>query len=713
MIISILNYALSLALLIYGFRVRFRSAESQNTQLIFYYCIAAAVAALGLGAGYSAALSRYPGAALFFIRLTATAVAGTHIIVFLLAFSFPYERNLRLLRTVGMLLWIALGIVILFSDMYEVQVSWEAGELVHVRGTLFIPVTVGGFALGILSGIILFIRRLFFKSQIYKLQTLLVVVGLLSGYIVTFSLAVLLPVQFGLVWTYPFMMLGGTLLAFTLGYGISITRLIDIGSVASSLISFILYSLVVGGISGIVYSLSFLLIREMPFIVIVLAGMAVFLIADIFSGKLRARFKALLQGQGAYAERLEDGLSKIDYSKGRDVVITEFIQQLQSTMGCSSVHLLIENDEEQLVVVGSTNNKMVAEYNKIPRKSPAIDHLLNEDVSILIKTEIVTNYDYHTVKDELLELLDSYNADALVLLRDGRSVIGALLLGAKSNGSEFLDYDYDTLRRVYGKLFVTAYYLKNIAQESLVMTVDRELEYSEQIIQSLQENMDKIEHHHADIAFMSRSARKLGGDFIDFIRLTKDRYICVMGDVSGKGLNASMSMIILKSVIRTYLKETKDFKTLIIRVNSFIKEYLPRGTFFAGFIGLFDFNERSLYYVNCGIPTMLLLSTSYNNPVEIQGAGKVLGFVKDIAPYINVRKAGFKAGDILLVTTDGLIDAESVRGVRFGKERLQASLLENRSLSSERIVRFLNEDVTEFVSQEINDDITILTIKFI
>lgn len=713
MIISILNYALFVTLLIYGFRVRFRGSESQNSQLIFYYCIATALAALGLGVGYSAAVSGNSGAALFFIRLTAASVAGTHIIVFLLALSLPYERNIRFLRAFGMILWAAVALVILFSDYYEVQITWEAGELLHVRGPLFLPVTVGGFSLGILGGIMLFIRRFLFKSQIYKLQTLLVIVGLLLGYIITFTLAVLLPVWFGLTWTYPFMMAGGTLIAFTLGYGVSITRLIDIRAVASSLLSFILYSIVVGGITGTVYALLAMILGDTPYIVMILAGAVVYFVFDILSDKLRVQFKVLLQSHGAYAEQLEEGLSQLDYSKGRDVVISEFMQQLQSSIGCSSVHLLIENDDEQLVVVGTTNANLSDEYKKIPRKSPAIDHLLNEDVSILIKTEIVSNYDYHTVKDELLSLLDNYDADAFVLLRDGRSVIGALLLGSKLNGAEFLDYDYETLRRIYGKLFVTAYYLKNIAQESLVMTVDRELEFSEQIIISLQENMDRIEHPHADISFMTRSARKLGGDFIDFIHLTKDRYMCVMGDVSGKGLNASMSMVILKSVIRTYLKETKDFKTLIVRVNSFIKNYLPRGTFFAGLFGIFDFNERSLYYINCGIPTMLLLSSSYNNPVEIQGAGKVLGFVKDMEPYINVRRASFRAEDILLVTTDGLIDAESVRGVRFGKERIQSSLLENRSLSAERIVRFLNEDVSEFVSQEINDDITMLVIKFI
>ena len=64
---------------------------------------------------------------------------------------------------------------------------------------------------------------------------------------------------------------------------------------------------------------------------------------------------------------------------------------------------------------------------------------------------------------------------------------------------------------------------------------------------------------------------KLGGDFIDFIQLGPDKSLFVMGDVSGKGLNASMSMVILKSVLRTFLSETGDFKQLVVKVNSFIR----------------------------------------------------------------------------------------------------------------------------------------------
>jgi hypothetical protein len=498
-------------------------------------------------------------------------------------------------------------------------------------------------------------------------------------------------------------------MAAAFGYGVTITRLFDLRAAARTAASFSLYALTLGLIAGLAFALLSIPLGGSTFFVTVAAA-AVYLGATRLGAFLRGRYERLLRSRASYGERLEEGLSAIDFSQGRDSVIENFLTLLRDSIGCGAVNLLVENNAGELVNVGSTNG--LTGESGFERKSPGIDLLLNNDVSIILKTEIVTNYEYHDVKPELLALLDRFDADALVLLREGRAINGAVLLGAKLTGGDFTDYDYDTISRVYGKLFVVVYYLKNVAQESLVLTVDRELEFSEQIIQSIQENIDRIVHPAVDISYMTRSTRKLGGDFIDFIRLTQDRFIFVIGDVSGKGLNASMSMVILKSVVRTFLKETKDFKKLVVKTNAFIKANLPRGTFFAGVFGLFDFNERSLYYVNCGVPIMLLLSTAYNNPVEIQGDGKVLGFVKDISPHVMVRKANFKQGDILLVTTDGLTDAESIRGARFGKDRIQSSLLENRSASSERIVRYLSESVSEFVSQELNDDITILAVKF-
>jgi serine phosphatase RsbU (regulator of sigma subunit) len=214
------------------------------------------------------------------------------------------------------------------------------------------------------------------------------------------------------------------------------------------------------------------------------------------------------------------------------------------------------------------------------------------------------------------------------------------------------------------------------------------------------------------LGFLSKSTRKLGGDFIDFVKLSPDRWFFIVGDVSGKGLNASMSMVILKSTVRLFLREEKDFSRLIVKVNAFIKDNLPRGTFFAGVFGLFDFSKDTMYFVNCGIPVMFMFSPQFNNVIEVQGEGRVLGFVKDYAPYLKLRKISLQKGAILFISTDGIIDSESIRNERYGKERVQRCVNEFRGYNAETMVQMTLGSLQTFISGELEDDITLMALKY-
>lgn len=709
MILQLVDFSLFVFLVPFGFWIRYRVADSTNARVIFFHCQSSALVALAVGLSYAFASSGNVSTALFFARLAASMAAGGVLLVAMLACTFPYEKRILPLRAIVLAAWLAVSYLVLFTDGYLAGIAVPAGLFSRIPGSAYWAVSSATFGVGLLSALALLVRRLFFASKIHKLQAGMVGAGLVIGFALAWALAVALPGRVLQEWTWALSPIGAAVLSIVLVYGVTITRLFDVRAAAGAAVAFVVYIVALAAAAGAGFALSREVLAPFGYLALAAGAAAVFLAGAWLASFFQRRYARLLRSIGAYGEKLEQSLSDIDFSRGRDYVIETVLGLLAENVGCSAVNLLIENASGEMANVGSSNGLSAV----FERKSPGIDLLLNDDVSILLKTEVLTNYEYHDVKEELLAVMERFNADALVLLREGRSIIGALLVGSKRTGGEFTDYDFDVLSRVYGKIFVVAYYLKNVAQESLVLTVDRELEYSEQVIQSIQENIDRIEHPAVDISYMTKSTRKLGGDFIDFIRLSPDRFIFVIGDVSGKGLNASMSMVILKSVVRTFLKETKDFKKLVVKTNSFIKANLPRGTFFAGVFGLFDFRERSLYYVNCGVPAMLLLSSAYNNPVEIQGEGKVLGFVKDIAPHVSVRKAAFKQGDALLVTTDGLTDSESLRGVRFGKERIAASLQENRSQSADRIVRYLAESVEEFVGQDLNDDITILTVKFL
>jgi serine phosphatase RsbU (regulator of sigma subunit) len=65
------------------------------------------------------------------------------------------------------------------------------------------------------------------------------------------------------------------------------------------------------------------------------------------------------------------------------------------------------------------------------------------------------------------------------------------------------------------------------------------------------------------------------------------------------------------------------------------------------------------------------------------------------------------------MTTDGLVDSTNLRGERFGKDRVQRMLMDNRTYPSSRIAKFLSDSLSEFVSRELEDDITVLVFKYL
>jgi hypothetical protein len=119
-----------------------------------------------------------------------------------------------------------------------------------------------------------------------------------------------------------------------------------------------------------------------------------------------------------------------------------------------------------------------------------------------------------------------------------------------------------------------------------------------------------------------------------------------------------------------------------------------------------------MYYINCGVPALMMYTQVYNNVIEIQGSGHILGFVKDISPYISVKTTKLNHGDIIMACTDGLIQSHSLRGEQFGKERVQQALLDNSTYPAQRMAQFTFEGLLKFMSKEMEDDVSILVIKY-
>ena len=410
-----------------------------------------------------------------------------------------------------------------------------------------------------------------------------------------------------------------------------------------------------------------------------------------------------------YEAALEKALATIDYADGEmDQITEQMFDILRRNVESSSMSVYILTGQNELEVAYSSNNVNV----KIPLSNPIFDKILNINKNIVVQSQIEKEHDLSLIQKELNDFFKLTKSDAFFILNEGHNIFGIITLGIKASGDHYKEYDYNVFEKLYSYFFVFCYYMRNISNKDIIGIVNREIRMSSQIITSIQENIDHVKNPKIDVGYLMVPAHNIGGEFIDLIRLTDKRHLFVVGDLSGKGIAASMNMVILKSIIRTYLAEVHDFKQLVKKLNTFVRDSLPKGTIFAGLFAMIDFETDTMYYINCGIPTLMMYTQIYNNVIEIQGSGHILGFVKDISPFLSVKTTKLSSGDIFLACTDGLIQAHSLRGEQFGKERVQQALIDNTTYPAQRMAQFVFDGLIKFMSKEMEDDVSILTLKY-
>ena len=434
-------------------------------------------------------------------------------------------------------------------------------------------------------------------------------------------------------------------------------------------------------------------------------------LAIVLAGKLLAAAFTKLSTfrSSSYGAAFEADLAAIDYNDETGDICKKLFEIFQNRANVGSMKVLIAGGNNELnTVFASKGTKPTLTAN-----DPGLEAIRGQDINIFMKNEADGIFALQQKTAEINSFFKATEAEVLIILNEGRHLVGVIALGEKRGGASYDEYDKQIFDKFYSYFFVFGYYMSNIANASVVGTVNREIRMSAQIITSIQENMDPVDNPKMDIGYLMVPAHNIGGEFVDLIRLTDTRHIFVTGALSGKGISASMSMVILKSIIRTYLNSTRDFKKLVSKVNQFIRFSLPKGTFFAGIFCLMDFETDTLYYINCGIPTMLLYTRAYNNVIEVQGNGYVLGFVKDITPLLKVKQIKLNAGDVIAISTAGLINSHSLRGEQYGKDRIKKSMTDNYMYSGMRMCSFLFDDLKRFMAKELDDDITVTMIRYL
>ncbi len=638
----------------------------------------------------------------FLLRLQVLFVY--YFLLSLLHFScfFLAKKQNNVLKIIITVIGLLVSVYTLFYlNLPETMISYQSTESIFdFTNSYYSPY---GFIFPIISIIILLTRSTFHQNNVEKFR--LVISSLV--FILILVLYALLSFNHIGQETVNFLFSFAVLLVLFLLYKIAIIDHVFSQKTVLRFLSLFFKSYVsFAALAAVVFSFMFYYFSENIFLLIL--GSILLLTIFILHIFVRIKVKQRNDSKNGFP-LLDDFFTNLDYSHPSSNIITTFSDTLINVIDASSVDLFVLNGEN-LTMAYTTRN---LHCENIPATAPFLHKLVEEKVFIISKEQISANKRIQEIEDEVMNLFTLCEAQTILLVVGEGRLIGLISLGVKNRSIEYNKNDFDILNSFYPNFFVFMFYVMTDFKESLMGVIKQEIHYSGQVAEAITKNIDAVPNPSVDVGMLCLSMRNLGGDFIESIRLTNTRQMFVLGDVSGRGLNASMCMIIIKSFIRTFLTESGDFIDLLKKVNIFIKHNLPRGTFFAGTFMILDTSEKSLYYVNCGVPGIFLYTQSYNNVIEIQGKGRVLGFLENIEKSLEVKKIDLNPGDIVLTCTDGVTDSISLRGEQYGKRRIEDEITENKSYPAENICTFLYDGIRRFTAKGVSDDISILVLKML
>lgn len=169
----------------------------------------------------------------------------------------------------------------------------------------------------------------------------------------------------------------------------------------------------------------------------------------------------------------------------------------------------------------------------------------------------------------------------------------------------------------------------------------------------------------------TRPANTVGGDFYEIVPLDDGRLVVAIGDVAGKGSPAALLMALLLAMLRTLLDEALTPSALVERLNAQIARHAPPSRFITLFFGVFDPTSGVLVYVNAGHLPPLLRRTDGRVERLLTG-GTALGLAR--SSRYEARETRLMPGDVLVLYSDGITEAEDPAGAAFDEQGLGAVL---------------------------------------
>ena len=443
--------------------------------------------------------------------------------------------------------------------------------------------------------------------------------------------------------------------------------------------------------------------------IVALAVIMAILLAMPFRGRLRQFVERTFDREAfEFRESLMDFGRGLPHILDRRTLATTLEETLPKAMGAKWHHLFVldRRDKKLRLQPGKAS---------LPGGVMSVEFDLSEPLcQYLLEKERPFEVEVSPYRPELVPVLRSaadrlskLPAAIIMGLKRRHELLGLLVMGNKISGDFYDAEDLELLRTVAREAAAAVENIDLFDEVARDRAMQKELEDATDV-QAQLFPADTPSFQSGQVTGRCIPSRSACGDFYDFLELPGRKTGIAIGDVSGKGMAASLLMASVQGLLRTQAPTTVNLGRLVRKINQHLYGSLSGARFCTLFFGVYDDARRHLQFFNAGYPPPLVVTAEGVRFLE--ATGLPLGLFPEIAH--RPKAEALAPGTILVLYSDGVTEAHNTRGENYGVDRLISAVTRARDEDAERLMAKILADVRDFEGGiPLEDDQTLIVLR--
>ncbi|MCU0342283.1 MAG: SpoIIE family protein phosphatase [Ignavibacterium sp.] len=686
--------------------------------------------ALGVFAVLSAAVVLFPLDDLFFMKFIAeqpktALITGSIVIisqvfvqfiVLYFVWSFPVQFKFASKKSVKIALITAAIILSLTGIIIASSLYWTNFNSLKLFRSWQYFLRITFLIIYIVSWFSLFVQYRREKNPIKKKPVLLFIIAFTFGSLIQLYVGTIAPAISDTVFNSPEYYMPIILVVFVpiiFAYAIFKYHLLDVSIVVRNTI---IYGAAMATVAAIYFIVIYLLGQGISRVLGAenqgfVAGIFFLIFAFIFQST-KDKFQSFLTRkfypeQFAYQKVLIQFSNDVSTVVGTDKILDLTSETFIEALKINKFGILVRDYKKDILFlargIGFSNPNCVIE------KSNLIS--VFKEKAMISNTPVIEQQDFINVFPDKADRLIEEGVYSIIPMIVKAKVVGALLFGLKHSGSKFGGKDLELLNAAANQIAISLENARLYQSESEKIKIERDLDLARKIQQGLLPkcipNLSGL-----DICGEMIPAMQVGGDYFDLIQLSDTKLFVAVGDVSGKGLSASLYMTKLQTMIQISTKASASPKEILIEINKRLYESIERSWFITMTLALFDMESKTVRFCRAGHMPLLTANNGTVESIKTEGIGLGLEKGDVFDRTLQEVEIKIKSSQIFAFFSDGITEAMNERDEMFGEDKLNEILKGKSQNRSTEIMDKVWSEVKNFRgTAQPNDDMTMVIVK--